>query len=820
MISDFDSPDVNSCYLRRASLPSNKIHQPPPRDEASLLPVEIISEIFLFTVQTDPPSRTNLMLVCRLWHDIMLSTPGIHAQLRVYVGSRKSDVNRLGRKWLLDVIVDTGDWEGGTGFNAGEFYASFMAAAEAASRWHSLTLVSLPPPGTCKDLQIMQPLVCLEYVKLAATCELGNFLEPFLTAITTTTTARFTVMEIFRPDAALSLLQPHWHIFSSLTILRLICRRMGNPVDILPHLHKLETFEAHHLFLPIYPPDTDLSLLRTLRVLHLKSVSVQWMEARIFPVLEECTIISPHHADVIQFVDMPSCSILRYDSKLLGTLAHFHLPNLDRLEVKCGQSSIQRGNMQLASLNPIFAAQGLTCLHLQIKCSERLLTFVLGCIPALDELWMGLSSPQTLSSDFFLAFAAGRPNASALIGPSIQAIAPLCRKLKKLHLHYKRWLRGPEKSSLIPTFSDIVASHNPKELSGLSICLSFEKEREQHLWKVHGPVERFDIGVEAHESFIGFSSPHGIALLSTASGQNYDYFRPFGELEYMTTFQDSNLPIGYFFPFHSLREVRVPRLVLGSQPNARFSPSLSFFHTLKVLHVWSIPTSFLAGQTFHQLERYKENVNEIEHITEQTRLTNMPVCTRLVVPLSRLATLKLPRVCELSVCNDGEQPNDTWEKHIAVNTNLSGLKLLHVSDDCVDGFPTIDIIKILRLVPALETLVIDGNCLADSYVEFFGALVPSEAIKTRKGRISGVLCPRLEILQIEGISLTERPELIPVLHDIVTSRAEFGSPLKSFTFNLPASLHGSRGKKWELIGRKNSFMMKSVAPAQSFTLDI
>ena len=737
------------------------------------------------------------------------------------------DVNRFGRRWLLDVTVDTGDWKDGTGFNPVEFYACFMATAEAASRWRSFTLVSLPPPGTCEDLQIMQPLLCLEYFKLAATCDLGNFLDPLLTAITTTTTPRFTVMEVFRPDTALYLLQPtHWHIFSSLTVLRLICRRMESPVDILPHLHKLETFEAHHLFLPVYSPGVHLSLIQTLRVLHLKSVSVQWMADRTFPALEECTIISPRQADVIRSVSMPSCSILKYDSNKLVTLGRFHLHNVDRLEIKCGQSSTRRGDMQLASLHPIFVAQRLTRLHVQIKCSERLLTYMLGLVPALEELWMGLSSPQTLSRAFFLAFAAGRPNASALIGPSIQTVAPLCRRLTKLHLHYKRWLRGPEKNALIPTLSDIVASHQPEELSGFSIRLSLDEGPEQHLWKVHGPVDRFDIGVEAHESFIGFSSSHGIAPLSTASGDNYDYFRLFGELEYMTTYQNSNLPIGYFFPFHNLKEVRVPRLALESQPNARFSPSLPFFHTLRVLHVWSIPSSFLAGQTFHRLEIYKENVNETVQIPKQAQLTNMPVCTRLVVPLSRLATLKLPQIRELSVCNDGE-PHDTWEKHIAVNANLSGLKLLHVSDDCVDGFPTIDIIGILRLVPALETLVIDRNCLADSYVKFFETLAPSDALKTSgwnrtsgKGRISGVLCPRLEILQIEGISLTERPELMPVLQDIVTLRAEIGSPLKSFTFNLHEPLHGSRGEKWELIGSGNKFIMEAVDPAQIFTLDI
>jgi hypothetical protein len=84
--------------------------------------------------------------------------------------------------------------------------------------------------------------------------------------------------------------------------------------------------------------------------------------------------------------------------------------------------------------------------------------------PALEELWMGLSSPHTLSRAFFLAFAAGRPNiASARIGLSNQTIAPFVGALKKLHLHYKRWLRGlEEQKALISTFGDIVASHRAR----------------------------------------------------------------------------------------------------------------------------------------------------------------------------------------------------------------------------------------------------------------------------------------------------------------------------------------------------------------------
>ena len=157
-----------------------------------------------------------------------------------------------------------------------------------------------------------------------------------MTKISTTVTPRLTVMEVLHPDATTYLVQPtHFQIFLSLTTLRLICRRMQNPVDILPHLHKLETFEAHYLFLPIYSPRFDLPMTQTIHILRLKSVSVQWMADRIFPALEECSIIFPHHADAVQSVYMPSCSILEYESNNLG----------DRKSTRLNSSHNQRSRM-------------------------------------------------------------------------------------------------------------------------------------------------------------------------------------------------------------------------------------------------------------------------------------------------------------------------------------------------------------------------------------------------------------------------------------------------------------------------------------------
>ena len=778
------------------------------------------------------------MRVCQRWYNIMLSTPGIHSQLRIYQWTRKKNVEKFGKRWLFDVTIDMqgfdpeiDDWPHGSDFDTVEFHTCFMAAAEAASRWRSLELLSLPPPGEYKDLQIMHPLRRLESFKLATSCNLGNSLEPLFNAITTTVTTRFTVMEVFHPDAALYLLQPpHFQIFSSLTTLRLICKRMQNPVDVLPSLHKLEVFEAHHLSLPVYPPGVDLPLTQTLRVLHLKSVSIQWMTGQIFPALEECFIIFPYHSDAIHSVDMPSCLVLKYHSNNLGALEHFHISTLDKLDIECGQWRTRSGNLQFICLHRCFLAGSLTCLHMEIRCSHMLLTLMLRLAPALEELWLRLPSPYALSSAFFLALAARGRNANA--GPSRRMIGPICRKLRTLRLHYKRWLRGPERNTLIPTFGAIVASHPPEEHI-FSFRLSFGEGSESQEWNIHEPVKRFNIGLRLEatlsEFFIGVSSPDGIVPLSrTVVDSNYrltesEYPPLPRESEYITTGDYMVLPIDFLFSFHCLKEVRMTALSLKMEQYTQFSFNAPLFHSLKVLEVSSITSSFFAGQTFHKLERYKEEWIYDEHIPGQGPLTEMPFCTRLVVPLLRVATLKLPQIRELSV-HIGKEPNHIWKKHIAVSANLSGLKLLHLRH-APPTWSTIAVIEILESLPALETLITGDRFLTAPYVNFFEAFVPmnvpgpSGLNQTNwEGQISGVLCPRLENLQIEGISLTKRAELMPVLKKIVTVRDNIGSPLKSFTFNFDSVFEAPQ--MWQLIGRDECFMMENVVPAKQFRLEI
>ena len=375
-----------------------------------------------------------------------------------------------------------------------------------------------------------------------------------------------------------------------------------------------------------------------------------------------------------------------------------------------------------------------------------------------------------------------------------------------------------------------MASHPSKERI-FTFRLSYDEGSKSQEWNIHEPVERFDFE-NPRGTVIGVPGPDGIVRLSRVEGDNdealteSEYLPLPRESEYITTNVFVHLPIGFFLSFRSLKEVKMPNLVLEIKPDTNFSLGDQLFHTLKVLVVYGLSSSSVAGQTFHKLERFKEAANEdpwddIDPISEHDALTEMPVCTRLVVQLSTLATLKLPQIRELCV-DYIHHGYHIWEERIAVNANLSGLKLLHML--YVEDLPSINFTKILGLLPALESLIIGVRDEYSLLVNFLEAFVPVNVPGPSgpnqsdwEGPIFKVLCPKLESLQIEGVDLIEEADVMPVLENIFTLRAAIGTPLKSFTIYL----HGyPESQKWQLTGRDKSFRMEEVFPAEEFRLDI
>ena len=795
---------------------------PLPPGKADDIPVEILSEIFLLIVQDWSGYRRVLMLVCRRWHDIILSTPGIHSRLTIRRATQEEVVQAFiqGRKSRLYVRIDMNDEKDGSDFNAGNLHACLRAAARAANRWSSLHLISPPPHGEYKALQILQPLVYLESLKLA--CGFGEFVEPLMTAISRSASPNLTTVHLEESVGVLYLVQPTClHINHSLTTLRIqLSKRMDNPVDILPHLHRLKVFEARRLYLPIYPPGASLPLTGTLRILILRSVSIQWMSGQIFPALERCSIVFPHHADIAQAlrpVSLPSCSLFLYHANDLHPLARFHLPSLHKLGVNSGHWSVWRGSPQLAALRPVVVAgaQSLTELRLDVECSEQLLAYMLSLVPALKHLLLGLARPNTLSATFFRAFIVREPNAdgtSDMIGSPTQAIAPLCPSLKSLYLHYKRWLRGPDKKALIGAFGDILASRNPKIHGSFDLMLNIDEALDSlrsrfyevfdTRWSIEKSVRNSPYTGSA-ELLLGISTPRGIIPISKALPSNVLIPLPFKEAEYLRLRHFAfTFSIEFFFAHD-----HVELMIYDYERPPPRPRALQLFDTLRVLVVEGANPSFLAGRTFHKLERCRvvKSSNNFGASPSSFPETKMPVCIRVDIDDPYLlSTFKLPQICELALNFSHPDCSTIWKEHFAVN--MSGLTLLHMKDWPFDG----DLISILGSLPFLETLII--SCW--KRVLSFRAFLPMDTNGTAEleqmigeGRPLALLCPRLRRVRIEGQDPLMAPELVPILKMVVTRRAECGSPLKSFTFS---HVRSKPGCTFELIGRDVSFALENL----------
>ena len=795
----------------RLLLPPCKVH---------LIPVEILMEIFLLIEIDWPEHYKDLMLVCRRWRDIILSIPGITSELRIRRSTKVEVVQAFiqGRKSRLAVIVDVNDERHGKDFNADDFHASFIAATQAAPRWHGLHLISFPPPGEYKvSHTITQPLESLRYFSMSHSCDLGKSFEPLLTAITTH--APHLIRLCFHNiSALLYLVQPaRIHVFCSLTILDIwLPKRMEGHIDILPHLQRVETFQARHLFLPIYPPDASLPPIQTLSHLKLNCVSVQWMADKVFPVLQLCSIASPHNIDAICLrpVTMPACTFLEYAANDLDPLRHFHHPPLGVLKVTSGQWNVKRGNLQLVAMGPIIiaSAQNLTYLHLQVQCSERLLVYMLGLLPALYWLSLGLASPNALSEVFFRAFTATSANGDSpreMVKVPGQVIDPLCGELRELDLHYKRWLRGPEKRALIPVFSDIVSSRG----KALSLSLSFDGPVRE--WLVGMARRRLHRAQDYGEFIIGISSRHGIVPLERNRAVPLMEV-PFKEAEYLAA--RGQLSSDCLSTLHRIVELRIEDL---KDIQATALPlNLPLLHTLRVLEAKTVHSSFLAGRTFHRLERCRMSLYGEGPKLSLGQVTQMPVCTRLDVDdLAVLATFKLPKISELSVSLGHPEFNMIWREHIAVNANLSGLKLLHV----YRWHQWADLVQALRCLPVLKSLILgNGSDLDADFFEEFVPLDPNGPSVLKQssdsGQISGILCPMLNSILIEEDDLSKQLEPIPVLEEVVTLHAMAGYPLESFALS-----HLALGRRFELIGSHGSFVVAMVVlgeGAKRFRLEI
>ena len=304
--------------------------------------------------------------------------------------------------------------------------------------------------------------------KIKSACEKSPLLDGLLHILGTTSRELITV-EINSANVISFLAPAYPFMFHSIKVLSLDTPGIPNPVDLLLHLHQLETFTASHISFPIYHNDVNLPFINTLRHLSLRAASIQWMSGRTFPILEDCTIIFPlHHHVLYTFkTNLPNCTNLTFQGYPLhilgGVLAH----KLAHLSVASSGSFNRRGSRQLVWLSHhVLGQTRLTpkILHISIEATNEVWVNALGFMSNLEELVIYNAQPCSLKAKVLQSLIIQPvhsiiPGAPSIPGESEAPLYPvLCPVLRRFGLKYDRWLRPTEKFDLISVFESIIQS--------------------------------------------------------------------------------------------------------------------------------------------------------------------------------------------------------------------------------------------------------------------------------------------------------------------------------------------------------------------------
>ena len=463
------------------------------------LPQELLHQILLNIISNASDSPFVLMRVSKYWHSIVT---GIWASLTLGTATPRDAVTtKLERnQWLLDVAIDTE-------FDHGDFtpsegaYQAIFAAMQAASRWRSLVVETLPAQTDLPEdlvnsgLQQSSNVVMsrLRSFKIKAPCKMSSLLQHLLRILGTATGGELTTVEI-NSASVISFLAPTYpSIFHSVTVLCLDIPRLPNPVDLLPHLHRLETFTASHLSLPIYDNDVDIPFVHTLRHLTLTAVSIQWMSGRTFHALESCNLLFPFHRHILHTFNatLPNCKDLTFQGYPIHILNGISAKNITDLTVKCPSYEKPRGSRELVRFYSHALRENRLApriLHIGIEATNQAWIEAFTFMSNLEELVIDNAQPSSLGVKALQALGVHPVHANNMCTTATPGggYTPVCPSLKRFGLRYRRWLRPSEHFDLIPELVSIIWSRQQSKFSLQSFRIWRGSEEKDPLELIEG----------------------------------------------------------------------------------------------------------------------------------------------------------------------------------------------------------------------------------------------------------------------------------------------------------------------------------------------
>jgi hypothetical protein len=451
------------------------------------LPMEMLSEIFCLAIYCNNQSPLELARVCQFWRAGVLSMRRVWSNFRLSTWTKPEKIDFILERtagMLLDVEIDTGADVLKIVDDKEVRYAGVGRAVSVAGHWRNLIITSFPPKvdidaywASVKPAFTFDgPVNALASLRIKNPCEDSTAFAQLLDVVGSGSHEKLDDMELSSPNAIYHFAQPEFaSIFRRLITFKVNVREMRTEVDILAQFERLETLEAYRLRLPTYPIESDLPLVRTLKQLTIKTVSVQWMAGRTFPNLVEATIIWPHYPETLTpggGVNLPVCTHFTYDDHIIDVLPNFRIPKLDTLIVRNEAWNKPRGSRQLAAVWK--GTSGHVCplkprvLHLDTQCHDQHLINALMMHPDLEELYLGVVRPDGLGKKFFGALQAKKGRSSCLT--SVTHICMVCPNLKVFGIRYRHWIRGDEADEVTPLLQKIIESRQTAD-TPLESCM-------------------------------------------------------------------------------------------------------------------------------------------------------------------------------------------------------------------------------------------------------------------------------------------------------------------------------------------------------------
>jgi hypothetical protein len=474
------------------------------------LPPDLLRQIFLIIIGDASNSPLVLMGVCKHWHAIVA---GIWASLKL---GTKTPIDAVATKlernhWFLDVVVNTEIDRGYFTPSAGDYQAIF-AAMDATSRWRSFVLETSPPQADLPEHLVNRGLQgCTDDImnrirtfRIKCACEMSPLLDHLLRILGTSISKELTTVEVNSPSVISFLVPTYSAIFRSVKVLCLDAPGLRNPVDLLPHLHQLESLTASHLTFPTYGNDVHLPFVHILCYLSLRAVSIQWMSGRTFPALESCTLLLPLHRHIQHTfrTTLPNCKHLTFEGYPLDILSGVSAHKLTHLSVTCPSSYKPRGDREIVrfSSHTLRESRLARVLHIGIEATDEAWIEALAFMSNLEELVIYNALPTSLGAQVFRSLVVHPVYASNLgtIAPPGSRNTPVCPSLKRFGLRYRRWLRPSEPFDLIPEFVSIISSRQRSNFTLHSFQIWIRSDQMDPLELVDGP----SISLEGFEHLI------------------------------------------------------------------------------------------------------------------------------------------------------------------------------------------------------------------------------------------------------------------------------------------------------------------------------